>query len=415
MKESPVFKKNTCRVCLSHNLTPVINLGSTPLANAFLKKEEIDLEEKYYPLVVDFCNNCSFIQLGHVVSPKLLFSDYVYVSSTSPVFVKHFEDFSDFAIKKFNLNSKSFVIDIGSNDGILLKPFIKKGIKVLGIEPAEKIADAANKIGIETLPFFINQNLGRRIEKKYGKADLITATNVFAHIDDLDEVVESVKKMLGQKGVFMIEVAYLNDFIKKRYFDLIYHEHLYYWRVEMFVKFFERMGMRVFDAQYVTSHGGSIRIFVARKNAGFKISSSVKEFIKKERSLKLNKKSTYLNFAKKIEENKIQLINLLYKLKKSNKKIAGYGAPAKGNTLLNYFNIGNETLEYIIDDSAWKQGLFSPGKKIPVKNSNALEKEKVDYLFILAWNFAESIISKNSNFSKKGGKFIIPVPKPKIY
>jgi len=414
MKNLQVFRKEKCRVCFSVNLVQVINLGSTPLANAFLKKTEIDNPESYYPLEVNFCRDCTFIQLGHVVDPKLLFSNYVYVSSTSPVFIKHFEDFSKHAIEKFGLVKNNLIIDIGSNDGILLKPFKDAGFKVLGIEPAKKIAKEANKRGIKTISNFIDQRLAKNIHKKYGKANLITATNVFAHIDDLDEVVKSVDQMLDKNGIFMIEVAYLIDFIEKKYFDLIYHEHVSYWRVETFVKFFEKRRMRVIAAEKVPVHGGSIRIFVAKNDSEHKAESSVKEFIKKERDINLQKESIYVKYADEIERNKILLLNLIYKLKKSGKKIAGYGAPAKGNTLLNYFSIGTETLEYIIDDSVWKQDLFSPGKKIPVKDFSELNKNKVDYLLILAWNFAESIIEKNKDFASYGGKFIVPVPKPKV-
>lgn len=414
MIDGDVFKKNTCRVCKSKNLTRVINLGSTPLANEFLNLEQKDKGEVYYPLEVYFCNNCTFVQLGHVVAPEKLFSNYVYVSSTSQVFVDHFVKFSENACKRFKLDENSLVVDIGSNDGILLKPFKKRGVKVLGIEPAKKIAEVAKKEGIDTLPYFISENLGKKINNKYGKANLITVTNVFAHIDKLDEVINSIKKFIYKNGVLVIEVPYLVDFIKNRYFDLIYHEHLSYWRVATFIKFFESFKMEVFDVEKVSVHGGSIRIYIANKSVMNVNTENIKKFINLENKNNLNKVETYLNFAKKIEENKILLLNLLFKLKKSGKKIAGYGAPAKGNTLLNYFNIGLETLDYIIDDSPWKQNLYTPGKKIPVFSSKYLNKNNVDFMFILAWNFANSIISKNINFSKKGGKFIIPVPKPRI-
>lgn len=415
MIDSPIFKKKFCRVCGSKDLLSIINLGSTPLANAFLGKEEIDKEEKYYPLEVYFCNKCTFIQLGHVVSPKILFSDYVYLSSTSDVFIRHFVDFAEIAYKRFKLNSDSLIVDIGSNDGILLKPFKKKNIKTLGIEPAKKIAELARKDGIETLPVFLNENVAKNINKKYGKASIVTATNVFAHIDDLNEVIKAVKIILKEDGVFVIEVPYLIDFIKKRYFDLIYHEHLSYWRVQTFVKFFSKFNMEVFDVEKVPVHGGSIRVYVKKKGNKLDVNNKIKKFVKKEKLYGLDKISTYLEYSKKIQENKIKLINLLYKVKKSGDSIAGYGAPAKGNTLLNYFNIGTEILNYIIDDNSWKQGLYTPGKKIPVKDFSFLKKSKPDYLLILAWNFSDSIISKNQNFSKKGGKFIIPVPNPKIY
>jgi SAM-dependent methyltransferase len=415
MTSPEIYKKISCRVCLHKNLTTVISLGSTPLANAFLSEENVDRGEKYYPLEVYFCNFCTFLQLGHVVSPELLFSDYVYLSSTSKVFVNHFVDFAEKAIKRFNLNNKSLVIDIGSNDGILLKPFKANGIRVLGIEPAKKIAELANKDGVETLPYFMSQKVALEINKKYEKADIITATNVFAHVDDLDELIRAVKIVLKQDGVFVIEVPYLIDFINKKYFDLIYHEHLSYWRIETMARIFDRLNMRIIDVEKVPVHGGSVRVYVMDKNGKHKIQNSVSKFIDSEKSMKLDSRITYTNYASEIEENKIKLVNLLYDIKKSGKKIIGYGAPAKGNTLLNYFNIGRETIDYIIDDSPWKQGLYSPGKRIPIKDFEILSKESADYMFILAWNFSESIIEKNKKFSEKGGKFIIPVPKPRIH
>lgn len=414
MTQPQIYKRKSCRVCLNKDLTTVILLGSTPLANAFLTEKQVDLDEKYYPLEVNFCNVCTFLQLGHSVSSELLFSEYVYVSSTSPVFINHFVQFADKAIKKFNLQKDSLVIDIGSNDGILLRPFKDKKINVLGIEPAKKIAAAAQKNGIDTVPEFMSKNVAKEIKQRYGKANLITATNVFAHIDDLDEIIQSIKILLKKDGVFMIEAPYLIDFIQKRYFDLIYHEHMSYWRVETLQRIFERFDMHVIDVEKVPVHGGSIRVYVAEKGSDLPVQKSVKKFISKERTVKLNKIGTYIDYAKEIEKNKILLLNLLYKLKKTGKKIVGYGAPAKGNTLLNYFNIGRETLDYIVDDSPWKQDLYSPGKRIPVKDFSYFNKDKVDYLLILAWNFAQSIIAKNQYFAEKGGKFIIPVPRPKI-
>ncbi len=414
MIQPQIYKRKSCRVCLNTNLTTVIILGSTPLANAFLTEKQVELDEKYYPLEVNFCNTCTFLQLGHSISSELLFSNYVYVSSTSQVFIDHFIQFADKAEKQFQLNNESLVIDIGSNDGILLKPFKEKKIRVLGVEPAKKIATVAQNIGIDTIAEFMNRKVAKQIKQKYGLADLITATNVFAHIDDLDEIILSVKMLLGKNGVFMIEAPYLIDFIQKRYFDLIYHEHMSYWRVETLQRIFDRFEMHVVDVEKVSVHGGSIRVYIARKESDVKVRPTVKKFITKEKASKLNKISTYTDYAKEIEKNKILLLNLLYKLKKSGRKIVGYGAPAKGNTLLNYFNIGRETLEYIVDDSPWKQGLYSPGKRIPVKDFATFSNDKADYLLILAWNFADSIIAKNQSFSKKGGKFIVPVPRPKI-
>ncbi|MDP3987521.1 MAG: class I SAM-dependent methyltransferase [Candidatus Levybacteria bacterium] len=415
MQNGIVKKIKNCRVCKSKNLSKVLTFGPTPLANAFLTKEQVDLGEYYFPLDVYFCKDCSFLQLGHVVSPVVLFSDYVYVSSTSPIFVSHFKEFADKIIKRFNLDKKSLVIDIGSNDGILLKPFKKLGTRVLGIEPAKKIAKVAQIDGVDTISEFFSVELAGKIVEQKRKAKVVTATNVFAHIDDLDEVIKGIKILLDEDGVFIMEAPYLIDFIKKRYFDLVYHEHLSYWAVKPLISLFKRFGMTVFDVEKVPVHGGSIRVFVKKNSSFCKVEKSVAEFLSREKEARLSDVKTYIEYGNDILENKVKLIELLTKLKTKNKRIAGYGAPGKGTTLLNFFGIGTEILDYIVDDSPWKQGLFTPGKKIPVVPSKKLYEDKVDYLLILAWNFKDSIMNNHKNFKKLGGSFIVPVPKPKIF
>lgn len=408
------FRLNYCRICKNKNLKQIINLGSTPPANAFLKKTQLKSKEFFFPLKMNFCKRCGQLQLSHVVSPKLLFQDYVYVSSTSPIFIAHFEEYAKSLHKRLKLNKKSLVVDLGSNDGILLKPFKKLGVRVLGIDPAVKIAKKATKEGIETLPFFFNTKLAKKILKKYKPADIITANNVFAHIHDIDEIVEGVRILLKEDGVFVIEAPYLIDFVEKNYFDLIYHEHLSYFSVKSLRNLFKLHNMEIFDVIKVDAHGGSARYFIKRKNAKHKITKSVEDFLIKEKKAKLHNVKTYLSYSKKIDDNKKSLKNLISSLKKEKKSIAGYGAPAKGNTLLNYFKIKNNEIKYIIDDSPYKQGLYTPGTHIPVVSSSILEKDMPDYIFILAWNFAQPIMKKLENFRKKGGKFIIPVPKPKV-
>ena len=414
MRQEIIKKIKGCRVCKSTKLIGVLQIGMTPLANAFLKKEQLDLPETFYPLEVYFCENCTFLQLGHVVSPVVLFKNYVYVSSTSSVFINHFKSFASQMIKRFNLNKKSLVVDIGSNDGILLKPFKEQGIRVLGIEPAAHIAEMAKKDGIYTEAKFFSINLAKQIVKKRGKAKIVTGTNVFAHIDDLDEVIEGVNEILADDGVFITESPYLVDFLKERYFDLVYHEHLSYWAIKPLIRLFDRFGMTVVDVQKVPVHGGSIRVFAARGKKLKEANASVSGFKDLEQKMQLSDINTYFNYANKILENKRKLINLLTDLKLKGNKIVAYGAPAKGNTLLNYFKIGREFIDYIVDDSPLKQGLFTPGTHIPVLPPTRLKRDNPQYLFILAWNFADSIIKKHAWFKDKGGKFIIPVPSPKI-
>lgn len=412
--KTPIKKITHCRVCKKNDFSKVLTFGPTPLANAFLKKDGIDKEEYFYPLDVYFCNNCKFLTLGHVVSPIVLFKDYVYVSSTSQVFINHFKMFAQDVYSQFNLTKSSLVIDIGSNDGILLKPFKALGAKVLGIEPASKIADLSQKEGIKTINNFFSALLARQIVGQYGNAKVITANNVFAHIDDLDEVIRGLGILLEDNGLFIMEAPYLVDFLEKRYFDLVYHEHLSYWSVKSLIVLFKRFDMSVFDVQKVPVHGGTIRVFVEKKSGKYNIEKSVEKFLKLEKKWGLDKKQTYIEYANKVLENKVKLLALLKKIKSQNQTIAGYGASAKGNTLLNYFSIGPEFLEYIVDDSLWKQGLYTPGKRIPVVSSKTLYGKKPDYLLILAWNFAESIMKNHEKFGKLGGRFIIPVPTPEI-
>lgn len=401
-----------CRICKEAVFSEILDLGDTPPANAFLKKSQLETEEKFFPLRLYFCRNCSLVQLRHVVSPKILFKNYVYVSSTSPVFIAHFEELATTVTAKLKLPKTSLVVDIGSNDGILLKPFKRKGLRVLGIEPAQNIASLANKAGIPTLPHFLSRRLAQLIFKKYGPADLITATNVFAHINDLDEVVASVDTMLSPQGIFIIEAPYLVDFLEKNLFDTIYHEHLSCLSVKPLIVLFRRFNMDIFDVTRVTTHGGSIRVFVGRKNVFRK--TRVSDLLHLEKELKLDHLQTYRNFSRRVKQNKTRLLTLLITLKAQGKNIAGFGAPAKGNTLLNYYGISRAVLDYIVDESHFKQGLYTPGTHIPIVAPNMLSNVPPDYLLLLAWNFAESIMKKYERFASRGGKFIVPVPTPKI-
>ncbi len=410
-----LIKRNeTCRGCKGKKLTKVFSFGPTPLANGFLKPERIYQPEYLFPLDVHFCRDCTMLQLRDVVSPKHMFKDYVYVSSTSPVFIKHFENLAADVHQRFGLSKKALVIDIGSNDGILLKPFKKLGARVLCIEPAVTVAKIARRNGIATLTNFFNRQVAETALKKCGPAAVVTGTNVFAHIDDLDELISGVKRMTKPEGVFIIEVPYLVDFIEKNLFDTVYHEHLSYFAIRPMRGLFDRLGMEIFDVIKVPTHGGSIRVFAQKKGMRHSVTPAVEKFLDLETKTKLHDIATYQNYAARVQANKGKLISMLTKLKAQGKRIAGYGAPGKGNTLLNFFSIGTETLDFIADDSPQKQGLFTPGKHIPVVHPQEIYKQKPDYLFIIAWNFAEPIMKNHARFREQGGKFIVPVPKPKI-
>lgn len=409
-----VKKINYCRLCKSKRLEKVLDLGLTPPANSFLKKRELKDKEDFFPLIVNFCIDCGQLQLSHVVNPEILFRHYVWVSSTSPVTVAHFEEYADSVFKKLNLKKGDLVVEMGSNDGVLLKPFKKLGARILGVDPAKNVARRATKEGIQTLPHFFNVKIAKQIVQKYGKAKVITANNVFAHINNLDEIVNSVYELLDKEGAFIIEAPYNIDFIEKNLFDIVYHEHLSYLAIKPLDKFFKSFGMQIFDVVKTPVHGGSIRVFVKVHGAKHVIRESVREFISLENRKKLSDVNTYYKFAKNIKKNKISLSKILKKLKKEGKSIAGYGAPAKSTTLLHYFNLGKETLDFIADDSVFKQGLFTPGKHIPVVSSKELYEKKPDYLLILAWNFSDAIMKMHKKYKEDRGKFIVPVPIPQI-
>ena len=412
MKESFIHKTN-CRICKSSNLEKILDLGKMPLANAFLKEEDLSKPEKKFPLTVYFCKNCSLLQLLDVVNPEILFRHYYYLTSTSKPLADHFIGLGQNLVDRFIESKNDLVIDIGGNDAVLLDS-IKNRCRVLNIEPAENIAKISKKKGVDTISKFFTEDLAKRIFRKYGSAKVITASNVFAHIDNLDDIIKAVKVLLDKKGVFIIEVHWVGNLlglVDIGGFDQIYHEHLSYFSLLSLERLVNQFGLKIFDVKLIPVHGQSLQVYVSKN---YKISESVNEFLTQEKSLGLDKIEAYVNFAEKVEKNKSELRNLLSRLKKENKKIVGYGAAAKGNTLLNYFQIDNKILDFIVDDSPLKQGLYTPGTRIPIFSAERLKKDQPDYLLLLAWNYAESILKKEQKLRDKGVKFIIPVPGVKI-
>lgn len=402
--------RNTCRLCDSKDLVLVFELEPTPPANAFVGKDELHRTQTVFPLNVYFCRNCFHVQLLDIVNPKELFENYVYVSGTSPVFVKHFEEYSKFIISNYLHEDSSFVIDIGSNDGTLLEFFRNAGYRVLGVDPAKEIAASATKKGIETLPLFFNEDVAKMIQTRYGLASVITANNVFAHIDDLSGFITNIRNLLTRDGVFVFEVSYLVDVIEKTLFDMTYHEHLSYHSVIPLVSFFRDHDMELVEVIRVNTHGGSLRGIVQLKDGPYKISKSVENAIKLEKEMKLDREITFQQFATKINELKRNFQSFITDLKAKGNTIAAYGAPAKSTTLMYHFGIDNSIIDFIVDDSPLKQGLYSPGKHIPVLAPETLYQKKPNYLIILAWNFAESIMKKHEKFRNEIGHFIVPLP-----
>lgn len=412
INSSPVRSRSDCRLCGSTDLVQVLSFGETPPANAYLSSADLDKPEIFAPLVVNACNTCKLIQLRDVVDPKVLFSNYLYVSGTSPVFVAHFADYAKTVAERFSLTEDSFVVDVGSNDGVLLSLFKKRGMKILGVDPAQNIAEEATKNGIPTLAKFFTPETARGIAVERGKASVITANNVFAHTDDVVGFVESVKELLAKDGAFVFEVQYLKDLIEQNLFDMIYHEHLCYYHLTPLIPFFQRLGLRIFDVEHVSTHGGSIRVYIGWEDGPHKTSERLQQMQDLESAL--NTVSTYHAFAERIDAIGKKLRSLLEGFHRQGKRIVGYGAPAKATTLCYALGVDGEMLEYIVDDSPLKQGLYMPGTHIPIKAPDILYSDKPDYCLILAWNFADSIVKNHKKFAENGGIFILPVPTPRI-
>lgn len=387
---------------MGSNLKPWFSLGAQPPANNLLTDPHSS--EVFYPLTVYDCKDCELVQLLDIVDPDILFKDYLYYSSTSAVFRKHFEDFAKNCLKKGIVLKGDLVVDIGSNDGIMLKPFLKHA-RVVGVEPAKEIALEATKNGVLTYPDYFTTEVAEKIVRDFGKADLITATNVFAHSNELDEICKGVKVLLAPHGFFVIEVAYLPEMLKAGTFDLIYHEHICYYTIHSIGVLLARNGFFVETVERIPTHGGSIRVH-ARKREG-KVTYLGED-------LGTTQREEFINFPKKIEENKRKIKTFFETAKLEEKRIIGYGAPAKMSTMTNYFNLGPDEIDYIIDDSPPKQGKFSPGKHIPiVAPKEDMSNCTHDYMFIFAWNFAESIMKTVRERGYKG-KFVIPFPELKV-
>lgn len=403
-----------CRICKNKGLEIFLSLGKSPLANNFLSKEQLENKEETYPLELAFCNNCKLVQLTCIVPPELMFKNYVYVSSTSTTFKIHFTKMSEDISNSFKLNDKSLVVDVGSNDGLLLKGFQKFGVKTIGVEPATNIAEIAQKEGIETINDFFSRKVVNGVIEKKGNADVVTACNVFAHIDDIDDVIGNVKLLLKEDGIFVIEVQYFVDTIEKMTFDNVYHEHLSYYTLTSLNFFFKKHGMDIFNVQRVDSHGGSLRVFVKKTGGKHEINEEVKKIMDYEKSIDIEDLETYKKFANKVYEVKEKLISYIQDIKNQGESIAGYGAPAKSTTLLNFCNIGKDFIDYVVDDNPLKIGLYTPGTHIPVVSSEYLDEKTPDYVLILAWNFTHEILEKTKKYANQGVKFIIPLPEPKI-
>lgn len=391
-------------------MVKILDLGVMPPANSFLDKEDLSKTEASFPLRVYFCTSCTLLQLRDRVDPRYMFRHYAYMTSASKPLVEYFTDFGNELIRRFIKSKDDFVVEVGGNDGPLLS-VIQEKCRVLNIEPAKNIAQISQIKGIPTITEFFTEELAKKIVSRRGTATVLTGSNVFAHIDDMHDLFRGAKHLIGQKGVFAMEVHWVGNLIYEGGFDQIYHEHLCYYSLRALQRLAEQFGLKVFDAQITNMHGATLRVFIS---ASRPVKPSVQAVLVREHKLGLENLSTYKKFALRVKKNRNDLRSLLLRLKRQGKTIAGYGAPAKGNTLLNFCEIDHKTVDYVVDTTIFKQGLYTPGGHIPVYSPEYFKESPPDYMVLLAWNYADAILKKEQEFVKNGGKFIIPVPKVKV-
>lgn len=403
-----------CRSCGGRNLKLVLSLGRTPLANALLTAEQLTLPEPTYPLDLAFCPECSLVQITDTVPPEILFRDYVYFSSFSDALLAHAKKIAEQLIQSRKLGPHSLVIEIASNDGYLLQYFKQAGIPVLGIEPATNVARVAEERGIRTLNDFFGENLAGKLCDDGHRADVLIGNNVLAHVADLNGFVHGVSRVLKDDGVAQFEVPYVKELIDHCEFDTIYHEHLCYYSLTALDRLAQRHGLRIVDVERIPIHGGSLRVQFALERSTQKVSSAVNKLLRKEAAWGVDRFQFYADFGKRVEQLGEKLKSQLKQLKQQGKRIAAYGAAAKGSTLLNCFGIGRETIDFVVDRSTHKQGRYMPGVRIPILGPDELLKQMPDYALLLTWNFADEILKQQTEYRNRGGKFIIPVPEPKV-
>ncbi len=405
-----------CRHCGSPLEQNFLDLGFAPPSNAYLTKECLSSSETYYPLKVMVCQNCWLVQTEDYADADALFTDeYAYFSSTSSSFLNHAKDYSDLIIDRLNLSSESFVIEIASNDGYLLKNFLKRGIPCLGIEPTKSTAKAARKLGLEVIEEFFGKEFAKNLLATHQKADLIIGNNVFAHVPDINDFTAGIKECLSFNGTITLEFPHLMSLINHNQFDTVYHEHFSYLSLQAVSSIFAAAGLKIIDVEKLQTHGGSLRVYGCHAEDSRTIDVSVKELLEEEKHHKLNVIKTYTDFQSKANEIKDSLLSFLLEQKKQGKTIAAYGAAAKGNTLLNFAGIKTDLIKFVADAAEAKQNKYMPGSHIPIVNPAYLINAKFDFLLILPWNIADEIYNQLKEEINPQVKFVTAIPKLKIF
>jgi SAM-dependent methyltransferase len=389
----------------------VLSLGETPLANALLKPDQLAAPEQVFPLDLAFCRRCTLVQITFTVPPEQLFSEYLYLSSFSDTMLAHARALAADLKRERRLSPDSMVIEIASNDGYLLQNYVASGIPVLGIEPARNVAEVAERKGVRTLVEFFGSSLAARLAAEGYRADVIHAHNVLAHVADLNGVVAGIRALLKDDGVAVIEVPYVRDMIEGTEFDTIYHEHLCYFSITALDNLMRRHDLQLVDVQRLSIHGGSLRVMVGKREPR---RASVEAMMTEERELGMTSIAYYADFATHVRALSERLVRELRELKAGGSRIAAYGASAKGSTLLNYIGIGSEVLDFVADRSVVKQGLFTPGTRLPVVSPDELVRKIPDYALLLVWNLADEVLRQQQGYRERGGRFIIPLPRFQI-
>ncbi len=404
----------SCRSCGKQELITILSLGKTPLANALLTLEQLSQEERTFDLDLVFCPSCSLVQITETVAPEKLFREYFYLSSFSETMLRHSEENVRDLIQSRGLDENSFVIEIASNDGYLLRYYKDAAVPVLGIEPARNIAQTAVELGIPTVCEFFDTALAQKLIAEGKRADIVHANNVLAHVPDLNGFVHGIQLLLKDSGVAVLEVPYVKDMIDHREFDTIYHEHLCYFSLTALDHLFRRHGLLIEDVKRLDIHGGTLRLYARKQDTQSNSRSAVVDKMLGDEAAWVRNSEFYRAFGEEVERLRGDLVGMLSRLKAEGKRIAVYGASAKGSTLLNYFRLGRPLLDFVVDRSTIKQGYYTPGTHLPIYSPSVLLNEKPDYVLLLTWNFADEILQQQSEYRKQGGRFIIPIPQVRV-
>lgn len=405
-----------CRFCNTPLLQTFVDLGMSPLCESYLSANQLNQMEPFYPLHVRVCGRCFLVQLQEYVSPETIFSDYAYFSSYSETWLAHAKAYAEQMATRFHLNTNSLVVEVASNDGYLLQYFVAKQIPVLGIEPAANVASVAVDLGVPTLVKFFGATTARELVAQGKQADLLLGNNVLAQVPDLNDFVAGMKILLGPNGVLTLEFPHLMRLMEENQFDTIYHEHFSYFSFLTAEKIFAAHGLTLFDVEELSTHGGSLRIYACHVEDRSKVvSARVHELRAREESAGFARLDRYHSFAEQVKETKGKLLEFLIEAKRAGKQIVGYGAPGKGNTLLNFCGIRTDFLNYTVDRSPHKQGKFLPGTHIPIYSPDRIKQTRPDYLLILPWNLKNEIIKQNAYIREWGGQFVVPIPAVKVY